>query len=257
MIQQQAFELDRAGLTLRGMTYRPASPGNPGRHPTAVFLHGFTGQRIEAGFMFVQLARTLAKHGIAAVTFDFLHSGESDGSFDQMLVTGEVADAVHVSQWVQSQPFVDRSRMGLLGFSLGGLVAGCTLGKVDHYRAAALLAPTTVDNLCRYAKERGGEDGQVTVGPYTLHPDFFTDLRSLDPVTDIARTPRPTLIVQGTGDTAVPPTVSQVYADAITQAGGQLNYVSITDADHVFNKPRARKQAIDAVMAHFSAELRG
>ena len=252
MIQQQAFELDRAGLTLRGTAYRPASSG---RHPTVVFLHGFTGQRTEAGFMFVQLARTLAKRGIASITFDFLHSGESDGSFDQMLVTGEVADAVHVSQWAQSQPFVDRSRMGLLGFSLGGLVAGCTLGRVDHYRAAALLAPTTVENLCRHAKEPTGENGEVIVGAYALHRDFFTDVRTLKPVTDIARTPRPTLIVQGTADTAVPPAVSQIYADAITQAGGRLNYVTIPDADHVFNRPHTRKQAFDAIVSHFSTEL--
>ena len=39
------------------------------------------------------VARELTKRGLAAVTFDFLNSGESDGSFDQALVTQEVADA--------------------------------------------------------------------------------------------------------------------------------------------------------------------
>src|SRR5690606_27088048 len=181
--------------------------------PTVLMLHGFTGQRIESGFLFVQLARALVKQGIAAVTFDFLHSGESDGSFDQMLVTGELADAMRITDWVRGQPFVDRSRLGLLGFSLGGLLACCVTGRTDAYRALVLLAPTTVANMSRHAGERGGGE-RVAIGPHQLHPQFFDDMRTLDPVGDCLRHPRPTLLVQGTADKAVPPNVSMTFVDA-------------------------------------------
>jgi len=233
-------------MTLRGTCYRPAREG---RHPCVVFLHGFTGMRIEAGFLFVRMARLLAQQGVAAVTFDFMHSGESDGSFDQMLVSGEIADALHVFAWAQGQPFVDRARVGVLGFSLGGLVASCLMGRVPQCKAAALLAPTTVNNLCRHATKSSphGEKGQVVLGPHVLHPRFFEDLRTLNPLDELAKSPRPTLVVQGTGDTAVPPAVSEEYVQALRARSAPLTYHSIDGADHVFSSPTWQKQLFAAV----------
>ena len=150
-------------------------PDHTGRSGTVLMLHGFTGQRIESGFMFVQLARRIAASGLAAVTFDFRHSGESDGSFDQMLVSGEIQDALQVTRWLGAQPFVDRSRLGVLGFSLGGLVAACAGAYSGAYSAMVLVAPTTQTNLSRYASQQRVGDS-VVIGPHVLHPDFFDDL---------------------------------------------------------------------------------
>ena len=143
---QEAFEVEVNGQTIRGTSYQPAVTT---RVPSVLLLHGFTGQRIEAGFLFVQIARSLCARGIGAVTFDFRNSGESDGSFDQMLVTEELADALRMIRWVQGRPNVDRTRLGLLGFSLGGLLGAACMSRTDNIRSLALLAPTTVANLCR------------------------------------------------------------------------------------------------------------
>jgi len=237
-MKQQAFELDHNGMTIRGMSYRPASSG---RFPTVVFLHGFTGQRIESGFMFVQLARTLAQQGLAVITFDFLNSGESDGSFEHMLATGELADALKITTWTQSQIFVDRSRMALLGFSLGGLLACCVNARSDAYKALILLAPTTVQNMHRFSRKRM-IDGNTVLGPLKMHGEFFDDLATLDPTTDLTRNPRPTLIVQGTGDKTVSPQISKHYIDAMQRINGPLTVEVIDDADHTFNDPQWRDQ---------------
>ncbi|MFW6060992.1 MAG: alpha/beta hydrolase family protein, partial [Phycisphaeraceae bacterium] len=244
-MHQQPFEIERAGLTLRGTTYLPRTDR---RQPTVVLLHGFTGQRMEAGFLFVRLARALNERGIAAVTFDFLHSGESDGSFEHMLVTGEVEDALRVTEWAQRQPFVDRSRLGLLGFSLGGLIASCVMGRSDAYRALALLAPSSVRNMCRFSGDREScEDGRPNIGAHLLHPRFFEDLQTLDPFTELARRTVPTLLVHGTGDETVPPDESLRYAGAIETAGGSAQRVTIDGADHGFAKPRWQQPLIEHV----------
>lgn len=250
-MRHQPFEIPRDGLTLRGMLYRP---DDDRRHPAVVLMHGFTGQRMESGYLFVQLARTLAERGLAAVTFDFLHCGESDGAFERMLVSGQVDDALSVTAWTQRHPHVDRSRLGVVGFSLGGLVAGCAQGRSDAYRAAALLAPTTSENLARYA-QRAADDGQVTVGPHTLHPRFFDDLLAHDPATELAAHPLPTLLVQGTDDAAVPPTVSRHYADALEGAGLPPARLDIAGADHSFTQPTSRRRVVAAVAAHLAEHL--
>jgi len=252
---QQAFELDHHGQTLRGMTYRPAKEG---RSPTVVMLHGFTGQRIENGFLFVRLARALSAAGIAAVTFDFLGSGESDGTFDEMLVTKELADAMRVTEWVQRQSFVDRAKLGLLGFSLGGLLASCVTARTEIYKSLALVAPTTEQNISRHAKREGKSEAcSVLFGPHCLHPKFFDDVATLDSVRDVVKHPRPTLIVQGTADTAVPPAVSQKFCDAMKKAVVPCETKLIEGADHPFAHPSWRKQLVDAVTAFFKKTLVG
>jgi alpha/beta superfamily hydrolase len=243
LMKQKAFELDHNALTIRGMTYQPDGSG---RFPTVVFLHGFTGQRIESGFMFVQLARSIVQRGFSVVTFDFTNSGESDGSFENMLATGELADALHITQWTQSQLFVDRSRMALLGFSLGGLLACCVNARVDAYKALILIAPTTVANMHRFSRKRTIE-GSTVLGPLKMHSNFFDDLATLEPAADLICKPRPTLIIQGTGDKTVSPDISQEYIDAMKCVDGPLTVKTIEDADHVFNDPIWRDQLASIV----------
>ena len=218
-----------------------------------LLLHGFTGQRTESGFLFVRLARAMNRRGMAAVTFDFLHSGESDGSFEKMLPGGELADALRMTEWLVSQPFVDRTRLGLLGFSLGGLVAACLCGRTAAYRALVLLAPTTVDNLCRLAETAASEP--TTYGAHALHPDFFNDLRGLDPLGDVVRHPRPTLLVQGSADTAVTPTVSAEYVKAMQTARIDVDAHQIPDADHAFGQPAAQKNVLELAGDWAAAKL--
>lgn len=236
-------------MTIRGTTYTP----DPHRRlPTVVFLHGFTGQRTEAGFMFVHLARALSERSIAAVTFDFLHSGESDGSFENMLPTGELADALRVTEWVQGQSFADRSRMALLGFSLGGLLAASTIARTDAYKALILIAPSTVENISRLAREER-VNGWVTKGPHIIHPDFIDDVSKLEPTVDVIRNPMPTLYIQGTNDIAVPPEVSQKYVDAIQNTGGPLTTRIMEDANHIFNTPHWRAE-LNQTVADWAVE---
>jgi uncharacterized protein len=254
-IRQHAIEVEHHGQTIRGTVYRPDTLK---RVPAVLMLHGFTGQRMESGFLFVKLARALAQRGLAAVTFDFRNSGESDGSFENMLATQELDDAVRMTQWLQGQPFADRSRLGLLGFSLGGLLAACTDARTASgggvYRAMVMIAPTTVDNICRHAGE--GAPDPVTIGSHALHRMFFTDVRSLDPIGDIVRhNHRPTLLVQGTGDKAVPPEVSHQYVDAMNKAGVPLTVELISEADHGFSTPAWRAKLIPLVADWLAREL--
>lgn len=253
-IKQQFLEVDHNGQAIRGMIYRPDSDGIEHRVPAVLMLHGFTGQRMENGFFFVRLARELAEQGVAAVTFDFLNSGESDGSFDRMLVTEELADAMRMTDWLTRQPFVDRTRLGLLGFSLGGLLASCVSARTDVYKALALIAPTTEQNVQRHAKRECDDDACSTVlGPHCLHPGFFDDVATLDPVGDCLIHSRPTLLVHGTEDTAVPSAVAEAFVDAMRGAGIPLEVQRVEGADHVFNR-RPHREAVLAKVASWLAE---
>ncbi len=237
---------------IRGTVYHAQRTS---RGPAVLMLHGFSGTRAESGFMFVQMARQLADAGVTAVTFDFLHSSESDGSFDQMLATGELADALHMTGWLKAQMFADRTRLGLIGFSLGGLLAACVCGRTDAYRALVLIAPTTPENLCRHAADASPEESAV-YGPHALNPQLFDDVMTLDPLADVVKHPRPTLLIQGSGDKAVTPQVSGRFVAAILQASPPIDVVEVAGADHAFSHPDWRQQ-LNAAVAPWMAQQLG
>jgi dienelactone hydrolase len=136
---QQAVTLDRGGMTMRGMFHRPDGP--IGKVPAVAIFHGFTGNKMEPHFIFVKLSRALAEAGIASVRFDFLHSGESDGDFEHMKLSGEVQDGLAVLDYLRAREDVDADRIGILGLSMGGVVAS---------RVAA-ARPGQVKSLCLWA----------------------------------------------------------------------------------------------------------
>ncbi len=254
---QQAIEVDHHGQTIRGMVYLPAGAG---RRRCALLLHSFTGDRIENGSLFVKLGRTLAQQGIAAITFDFLNSGESDGAFEEMLPTGELADTLRMVQWAQGQPFVDRTRWASSVIPWAACWPPAPSGSLPDLRALALIAPTTVRNLCRRSGNQEScapTQQPVIVGPHTLHPRVFEDLRSLAPLTftELVRHPRPTLVVQGTGDTSVPVEVSQEFIDALRQANIPYEVHQVPDAEHNFIRLPWQQSLIDAVVGWMGTKL--
>ena len=123
-----------------------------------MMCHGFTGNRIEAHFIFVKAARALAQAGIAAFRFDFRGSGESGGRFEDMTVPGEIADARTAVQVLARQPRMDRARIGILGLSLGGMVAANTAAREPAVRSLALWCATAnPTSMFQRLRSWGGE----------------------------------------------------------------------------------------------------
>lgn len=78
----------------------------------------------------------LAKHGIAALVFDFRGHGRSGGIFDG----NEVEDVVNAWHWLSQFDGVDRDRIGLIGHSMGARAAILAAGEIDFPRAVVSLA---------------------------------------------------------------------------------------------------------------------
>lgn len=249
---QRSFSIDVDGQAVRGTVY--LAEGEDRRRPLAVMLHGFTDDRIGVSFMYTMLGRALNDAGIHAVSFDFRGSGESDGTFGQMLVSDHFEDAKRVLRWAAGQRYADRSKLALVGFSLGGLLASCVSAGDVPVAGLVLLAPTTPQNLRRRA-ERTPAGQVVTVGPHALHPRYFEDLQQFDSVADVVRRPRPTLMVLGTADAHVAPQISGQYEQAMREANVPLEVVTIEGADHTFNSPPGRLKMVDAVVSFLAATL--
>lgn len=206
MERQIVFE--NRGQKLYGMLHLPEKGD---RAPAVGLYHGFTGTKIEPHRIFVKVARELMQHGIVALRFDFRGSGESEGEFVDMTVEGEISDALKSLDFLQAQPEVDADRLGVLGLSMGGLVAACVAGRDARVRSLALWAALGMveeaiasDEESRRATEQQlAERGFMDHEGNLLGAGFHEGFPKIRPLEEVARYRGPALIIHGTADDMV------------------------------------------------------
>jgi dipeptidyl aminopeptidase/acylaminoacyl peptidase len=242
--------------TLRGSLHVPEGRGP---HAGVVVLHGFTGMRLESGFLFVSLSRALEAAGLASLRFDFYGSGESDGEFVEMTAATERADAMVALDYFKSLPEIDAGRIGLMGLSMGGFITACTLGSRDDIRAAALWSAAAQspkrwkDRVDEKAAASLRQRGWMDRGGLQVGRGFLEDLPKHDPYCEVARFGGPVLVVHGTADDTVPLEEAQGYVRALGgRGGGVCEHLYVEGGGHVFANWEHRQTVIRRTVDWFS-----
>ena len=255
----QYIEFDSAGKTLRGMLHLPA--GRP-PHPAVMLCHGFTGHRIEVHFLFVRIARELQARGLAALRFDFAGSGESDGEFADMTMSGEVNDAEAALEFLRAQPAVDEDRIGVAGLSLGGGVAAMLARRrADDLRAVALLSavaePARILSFIRTGKFEAqlAERDYIDWDGLMVRRRFLQDLEGCRPGEDIAGYGGPVLIVHGSEDAVVPPSEAYTFRKAHAESPGLTRLEIVRGAGHTYNSLEHTAEVCRLLTAFFAERI--
>jgi alpha/beta superfamily hydrolase len=246
---------NRSGRWLRGMIHRPGEAARR-RVPCVVFLHGFTGDRMESHWIFVKCARALAKQGIASLRFDFYGSGESEGEFREVTLQGEISDARVAVEFSRRQKGIDARRLGLCGLSLGGAVAACVASPLRVQVLvlwAALAHPTHLRDLSERASPIAGEHGAREYNAHRVSPRFLDHIEKFQPLQSIARFKNPTLIIHPEKDAYL----SLVHPHDYFQAAGASlkEKIIIPGADHTFSSIAWESEAIARTVDWFRRSL--
>ena len=198
-------------------------PETDAPYPIVILFHGFTGNKEEmlvAGTeetLFGRAARVLAEQGIGNLRFDFLNSGESDGEWPDTTFDGQISDALAALDYVSALPEVDTKKIGILGFSQGGLV-GSTVAQDERVSTVVLWAPVALPYVT-YSGIISPEDikrglesqGEAIIaklswgGETQLKTGFFENLYTLAPLAEITKYQGPLMVVIGLKDTVVTP----------------------------------------------------
>ena len=203
------------GKRLSAMLHLPAfvKPDTP----LVICCHGFTGDKIGANQLTLNLAKKLVKAGYGVLRFDFLGSGDSEGEFaTDTMVAGWQADLKNVLGWIKQQPQFAAAPILLYGHSLGGLivlthkVAGQdiagrivfapVINPIANFRDI-ILGPTL------WSKSLTGETiANFFAKGFRLQPQFVKDLveQDYDPIGAATKLITPLLIIHGLEDLAVP-----------------------------------------------------
>ncbi len=237
--------------------------------PAILILHGFTGQKNEMDIagtdeaMFEMTARLLAEHGIASLRIDFRGSGDSDGKWEDTTFSSQISDAQAAISFMESIPEIDPMRIGILGFSQGGLVAACTAARDWRVATTILWAPVAIpaftysqllgtDTVLKALKLEAEDSIDATL-PWgavtTLKKPFYNELFLINPVAEIIDYYGPLMVVIGIRDDVVfpQPHAGQAYMD---HHYGWRKLVQL-DTDHmfgIFGGPDILREAIHAAI---------
>ncbi len=232
---EQFREFRVGGQRLAASIHIPEQTPGPG----LVMCHGFTGHRIEAHFLFVKAARAFCDAGLNVLRFDFRGSGESEGAFREMTIEGEIEDALAALQLLRGEPTVAASRVGVLGLSLGGLVAACAAARDGDVKALVLWsAVASMADLVRErwssAEARGSLElrGYYEQGAFEIGAGFIAGAPVVNPLREVKQYHGPALILHGDEDESVPVAHAQMYADALP--GDDTTTHTILGADHTY-----------------------
>lgn len=250
-------EVVSRGQIMRGMVHRPADFSAARRYPALMMWHGFTGTRVEPHRLFVKTARRLAQEGFIVARFDFIGNGESDGEFVEVTPATEIQDALNVIHWMSGQAGVDRTKMGLIGLSLGGFVSACAAARSGQISALVLWAATASISrslslrVTPEAEAFLAKNGFVDWYGNILSQAFFDDARKIDPLKELANYQGAALVLHGDEDATVTLDHAQDYHAALPQSKLHI----IQNADHTFNRSDWEKELIETTVGWLKQNL--
>lgn len=204
---QQYCEIATKKGVMRGFFHTPELP----RFPVCIIFHGFTGCNTGTKFSYVQLARMLEKQGIGTIRMDFLGSGESDLSFEEMTFDDELSCARLILEEVMKMSTA--SEIYVLGHSMGGVIAS----------ELAKLYPSDIQKLCLWAPAFQLPQAIHYLTGNVPHADFYDhngfkisqvfvdDIVSRDFYAGLDIYQNELMILHGTKDKTVPYQISEKY----------------------------------------------
>lgn len=244
------FEIkDKQNRSIRGIINRPNMQG---KIPCIIFCHGFMGNKLGHNFMFVKMSRTLEKFNVASVRFDFMGSGESDGDFKDVTISGEVEDCKRVLQFASSLEYIDKDNINILGFSMGASIAAIIASSYSDIIKNCIFISAGFNMYDIFISEAIGdglyeflENGYINFENNILSEKAVEDAFNYRVFDCLKYIRGNTLIIHGTEDKSVYP----LYAKKIYQLlGSKAKLKFIKGSDHCYSSPKYYGELINEIV---------
>ena len=132
-------------------------PAGAAAAPAALLLHGFSSRKEQ---MAQAMGRALLARGVASLALDLPFHGEREGADREiprnpLALVGAWKTAIAESRaavtWIGAQAGIDATRIGVVGYSLGGFLALMAAAEEERLRVVALAAAGDLPDRTPYA----------------------------------------------------------------------------------------------------------
>jgi dipeptidyl aminopeptidase/acylaminoacyl peptidase len=226
--------------------------------PVVVAIHGGPPMQERPNYSNEGLLQYLVSRGVAVLAPNVRGSSGYGLAYQQAVHRDwggvDLEDLDDVVRYLRNQPWVDQTRIGLLGRSYGGFsVLSCVSRLPEHEWAAAVAwcGPSNLVTLARAAPPTWRDQVAIMIGD----PDKDTDfLMSRSPLTYADRIEAPLYLIQGANDVRVPKQESDQIVQRLRARGVDVRYDVYPDEGHIFSsrahQAKARADAAEFLLVH-------
>jgi dipeptidyl aminopeptidase/acylaminoacyl peptidase len=231
---------DSNGLTISGIMNVPKGTGpypvlilNHGHIETSVYTNG-RGLRREQDYF--------AKNGYVVIHPDYRNHAQSDkdettdGGDFRLAYTTDVINAVNAVKSADL-PYVDKTKIGMLGHSMGGGIAmNVAVAQPNLVDAIVLYAPVSADvrdNFDKWTRKRAPIAKTILekYGEPADNPKFWDNI---SPINFVKNIQVPIMLHHGTADDSCDIAWSERFVEAITSAGKDITFHTYPGQPHEF-----------------------
>ena len=232
--------------------------------PAVLVCHGFGGTKVGRYRMYVRLAEALVREGIATLRMDFRGCGDSEGSFLDTTLHGQVEDALAGLGFLRSHQFVDSSRIGLLGRSLGGPVAVLTARADANIQSLALWSAVfhgdpwvqQWQEVLRFMEAQGKSPKALPFAGDLANRELIEQFFAVNMDAELAKLQHlPLFCVHSQVDEVVDAEHCRHFQRCREKTAALTQFVHLETSNHDFSDPKERDKTIQETAAWYRKTL--
>jgi dipeptidyl aminopeptidase/acylaminoacyl peptidase len=234
------FSFGHDGGEVEAMVTRPVVDG---LRPGIVLVPGYS----RTAWDMLPVAARLAREGFATVAVSQPGFGGSTGPAD-FVGPRTFAALLAAAERFAAEPYVDRTRMGVYGYSRGGLAAAQLAARTDLFRAA-VVGGGIYDFAAAYREVPAGIAASMLAEAGT----GGDAVRFRSPIHDMAGLDGPVLIVHGELDESAPPDQARALARRLAELGRPHELVIVPGGGHALGLDAIAGPAVAFFRRHLGA----
>ena len=241
------------GDKLNGIIMRPADFSAGRKYPVLLYQYSGPGSQRVLDQFSVSWETYMAGQGFILVCVDGRGTGGRGAAFEKQtymnLGVKEAQDQVAAAQYMASQPYVDKDRIGIWGWSYGGYMTLMSMSEgTPVFRAGVAVAPVTDWNYYDTVYgERYMRTPKENAGGY----DASSCFSRADKLNGRL------LLIHGMADDNVHFQNAAEYAERLVQAGKQFEMQVYTNRNHSIRGGNTSMHLYTRITDFFKRELQG
>ena len=243
------------GTRVNGLLSKPADYRAGQRYPTVLIIHG--GPNGQDSHRWHPLRELLTANGYVVLQVNYRGSSGRGDAFQKAIFADwgnkEVKDLLGAVDWAVAAGIADPARLGLGGWSYGGILTDYTIASDNRFKAAVSGAGSA-NQTAMYGTDQYIVQYEQELGPPWKKPELWMQLSY--PFYKADRIKTPTLFMSGEKDFNVPTSGSEQMYQALQSLGIASRLVIYPGQFHGIALPSYRRDVDARYLGWFDSYLK-
>ena len=244
------------GTEVHGLIVKPAGYVAGRKYPTLLRIHGGPNGQDAHSFNFER--EIFAASGYVVVAVNYRGSNGRGSAYQKAIFADwgnkEVVDLLGAMDYVQKIGFVDADRLGIGGWSYGGILTNYTIATDGRFKAAISGAGSS-NQISMYGTDMYINQYENEIGPPWKAQDLWIKISY--PFFHADRIKTPTLFMGGEKDFNVPLLGGEQMYQALRSLGVETQLVIYPGQFHGITIPSYKKDRLERYVAWYDKYLKG